>query len=601
MMQWLEQLNQEQRRAVEAGDGPVLIVAGPGTGKTKTLTARIAYLIASGKAQPGEILALTFTKKAAEEMAARVVDLLKVIDRSRAGTEGAPAFLSGSASVESMPFNKSTTPRIATFHALCSELLGDEIPFVAEPVRIQLIKDLPKPAALKGLSSRDLGLLISRYKNMAEDDAALKKLVKAYDTALHEQGLRDFDDLLVQVRELLMNDETKRDAFRQQYRYILVDEFQDTNRLQYELLNLLRGNDNVFVIGDPNQSIYGFRGASGSIFDQFKADFPAHNLVTLTANYRSTPEVVTLANAIFTADAPLQPQTTTAGRVRAVQVLNEYSEANWVMNEIQQAIGGGDMLSAVSDDERMSQRTLRDFAILYRSRAAALTMQKAIEISGLPYQIVGEGSPYEQPQVQALMALLRAATTGEVPQLEGFRSAEIRAVQDMLTQDDSASPTKLAKRLVDILKFELTNSVQQFINTLVRFNEPRQALAYFDSLAETRFYDPIADVITLLTVHAAKGLEFPYVFLIGAEEGILPHSKADAEEERRLFYVAVTRAREKLDIIYGKNRGGNPAEASRFIREPGIHALPHMLDPNLAEDARRAQKRAIKRSQQSLF
>ncbi|HEV7454766.1 MAG TPA: ATP-dependent helicase [Candidatus Saccharimonadales bacterium] len=570
-MQFLDELNDQQRLAAEAGDGPVLIIAGPGTGKTKTLTARIAYVLRTGRAQPSEILALTFTKKAAEEMASRVAALV------------------------------TQTPRISTFHALCQELLGAEEPFVSEPARIQIIKGLSKPPSLKGLSSRELGLLISRAKNMADDDPAVIKLTHAYDKALHSQGLRDFDDLLVKTRNLLQGDDAARQVIQERYKYIFVDEFQDTNKLQYELLQLLRGNDNLFVIGDPNQSIYGFRGASGSIFAQFMTDFPDGTRITLTANYRSVPQVVALANNIFTADAPLIAQTNRPGSVRAVQVLNEYSEANWVTAEIQRAIGGGDMLRAVSDDDRNSHRTLRDFAILYRSRSAATTMQKIIDESGLPYQIVGEGSPYEQPQAQALIALLRAAATGDTPELEGFTAHETRAVQDLLAQYDGASPSKLAERLIGILGFEQTASLRQFSNALVRFSDLRQAIVYFDTIAETHFYDPKADAVTLLTIHAAKGLEFPYVFLVAAEEGILPHAKANEDEERRLFYVAVTRARDALVMTHTKNRGGQPAQLSRFAQGVAGSVLPKTVDPNLVDDARRAQKRATKRSQQSLF
>jgi superfamily I DNA/RNA helicase len=492
-------------------------------------------------------------------------------------------------------------PRIATFHALCQDLLGGDEPFVTEAVRLQIIKSLSKPAALKGLSSRDLGLFISRAKNMADDDPAVLRLQRAYDKALHAQGLRDFDDLLVQALQALQSDNMLREKMHKRFHYILVDEFQDTNKLQYELLQAMRGTDNIFVIGDPNQSIYGFRGASGSIFEQFVADFPACTRVALTANYRSAAEIVAIANAIFAAAAPLESQTHKAGAVRAVQVLNEYSEANWVLAEIQRMIGGGDMLQAISDDDRAAHRTLRDFAILYRSRAAAQAVQKAVDASGLPYQIVGEGSPYEQPQPQALIALLRAAATGDQPTIEGFSAAEIRAVQDLLMQYDGASPSKLAERLVEILGFERTDSLQQFVNTLVRFHDVSEAIAYFDAIAETRFYDPRADAITMLTVHASKGLEFPYVFLIGAEEGILPHGKSAVDEERRLFYVAVTRAREALMITHGKNRGGQPAQLSRFVQEIPAAILPKTIDPHLADDARRAQKRAVKRSQQSLF
>lgn len=416
-------LNTAQRRAVEAGSGPLLIVAGPGTGKTKTLTARITHLIEAEGVDPERILALTFTKKAAEEMRQRLANSSAIKGRS---------------------------PDILTFHALCYGLLGGELEFVAEPVRLQLIKKLTRPAELKGLSTRELALKLSLAKNMAEDDPAVQKLLRAYNAALARSHYVDFDDVLVRTKELLEADAEKRAAVQAQYKYILVDEFQDTNRLQYALLMLLRGNDNLFVIGDPEQSIYGFRGATGDIFEQFMADFPAHTRITLTANYRSAPEVVRLCNAVFSDTPDLTAQAAVPGVAKAVQVLNEYSEADWVVSEIQRAIGGGDMLRAVSDDDRAAHRTFKDFAVLYRSRSAGLAVQKAIAASGLPYQVAGDGSPYDQPHLQALITLLKAAVSGEQPALEGFSSAENKAIRELLAQSTQAVPRVVGQKLIRI-------------------------------------------------------------------------------------------------------------------------------------------------------
>jgi len=578
----LDDLNQEQRRAVEVGDGPVCIVAGPGTGKTKTLTTRIAHLISSGQAQPDQILALTFTKKAAEEMQLRVGALLASEVRHSA-------------------------PRISTFHALCHELLGSRARFATESERLQIVKQLPKSSIYKGVSSRELGLLISRAKNMAEDEPELHSLVHAYNAGLQELGLMDFDDLLVNTRDLLQHDAKVCSKVRSQFTQILVDEFQDTNRLQYELLQLLRGTDNVFVIGDPLQSIYGFRGASGDIFEQFRADFPQAADITLTTNYRSAAKLVMLSNSLFMDSPDLRPYTVNEGRVRAVQVLNEYSEAAWVLAEIQRAIGGGDMLQAISDDDARMHRTLQDFAILYRNRATAIAMQKAVQASGLPYQIVGDGSPYEQPKVQAIIALLRSAYSGEPAQLKGFSAGQAKTIQNLLGQTKGVLPHALAEKIVELLGFETTVGLQHFIGTLVRFEDLESAVHYFDRIAETQFYDPDVDAITLLTIHASKGLEFPHVFLIGVEEDILPYrgkgqrAFSGEDEEKRLFYVAITRAKEYLDMLYTKKRGGQASTASRFAAMLPEELLPHEVDPNLMSDQRRAVKRAVKRSQQSLF
>jgi DNA helicase II / ATP-dependent DNA helicase PcrA len=619
-MSVLDDLNQAQAKAAQIMRGPVLIIAGPGTGKTKTLTAHIVHLIQSGEAKPEQILALTFTKKAAEEMRNRVQAMLAKFGVP--SDERAASFDGGNSTGaepegddrdlrlgrhrparERFPAAKEglSHPKIATFHALCHELLGGEFEFVPEPLRLQIIKKLSKPPELKTLPTREVALLISRAKNLAHESPELAKLTKAYDDALAEQNLIDFDDLLVRTRELLEQDESKRAAVQKAYTHILVDEFQDTNLLQYELLKLMRGTDNLFVIGDPNQSIYGFRGASGGIFEEFTCDFPNASVVPLQVNYRSAPEVVRMANHIFAEAPDLAPHAEASGRVRAVRVLNEYSEANWVLAEVQKAIGGGDMLKAVSDDDRAVHRTLADFAVLYRNRSAAKTFQKVLADSGLPYQVVGDGSPYDQPQVQALLALLRSAHTGKEPQLEGYSAAEIRAIHQMLQDAPQASPAAAAEQLVGKLGFEPDANLQQFLNSLVRFADLPAALKYFDDIAEQGFYDPAADAITLLTIHASKGLEFSHVFLLGAEEGILPHTKADTSEEKRLFYVAVTRAKHNLDVLHATHRGGQAAAPSRFVEALGPHIIPKTTDPNLAADIRRVQQRAAKRSQQSLF
>ena len=571
----LRELNDEQQAAVVAAEGPLLIIAGPGTGKTKTLTERMAHLIGSEAARPEEILALTFTKKAAEEMRQRMA-----------------------------LFQQDARPEITTFHSLCHALLSEEqhdpLVFVNEQERLAIIKGLSKPAVLKGFSSRELGLLISRAKNSPERaEEAIHKITTAYNQTLAERGFHDFDDLLLQVYKLLRSNTDKRAKIQARYRYILVDEFQDTNRLQYELLLLLRSNDNIAVIGDPFQSIYGFRGASGDIFDRFCADFADVQKITLHVNYRSTAEIVALSNAIFTNREPLVAHQTNPGQVRCIEVLNEYSEAQWVLSEVQRAIGGSDLTRAVSDDTRETHRTLRDFAVVYRSRSAAIALHKAFAESGLPYQIIGDGSPYDRPDIMRLIALLRARVTGELDTAAGLTKAECQTLLQKIPE--SLDPAQAAMQLAAALGLEITQDLQHFLGTLVRFADIASAVRYFDDIAEKNFYDPNADMITLMTIHASKGLEFPHVFVLAAEEGVLPSGKGDVAEEQRLFYVAVTRAKFRLDILHAKKRGGQLAEISRFIQKLPEAALPRTIDENLDQDLRRLKKRVAKRSQQSLF
>lgn len=551
-------VNAEQRRAVQTTDGPVAIIAGPGTGKTKTLAARILHLIKTGKAQPHNILALTFTKKAATEMAERV------------GVKG---------------------PVICTFHALCQQLLGQDFIFVTEAERASIIKTLPKPAELKGMSNRELGLAISRAKNLADSSPALTKVVQDYDAALQKYGRIDFDDLLLQTRNALQ----QASVTPPDYTYILVDEFQDTNKLQYEILQLLRKNDNIFIIGDPNQSIYGFRGANSTIFGQFATDFPQAVTISLVKNYRSARQIVALSNAIFKNATPLQANNTTPGDITCTQFLNEYSEAHWVVQAIETAIGGSNLLVASHGDAKQS---LKDFAIIYRGRFVAKTIQKYITDSGLPYQIVGDGSPYDRPDIQLLISLLHCCHTGPV-QIAGFTQAQVATLLQKI--DTKQAPSNIAEQLVRIFAVTATADIIHFIGTLIHHKTLTDALDYLDNLAENNFYDPQAEAITLLTIHAAKGLEFPYIFVVGAEDDILPSKKGQLDEERRLFYVAVTRAKTHLAITCALHRGGNNATPSQFITELPPNILQLKPDANLAADARRLQKRHAKKAQTSLF
>ncbi len=541
-------LNPEQLRAVKAGEGPVLIVAGPGTGKTKTLTARIAYLLANG-AKPGEIIALTFTNKAAREMRERL-----------AGVLGGGAKL----------------PKICTFHALGADLLrrdGTHRALAKDTEQQEIIRSLERPTTFKGVSVRELTLLISRAKtSLSPLDANTKRLLETHEAVLAAQGLHDYDDLLCKSYDLLKNDSTKRPG----HTYILVDEFQDTSELQYELLKLLCTGENIFAIGDPNQSIYGWRGAGAEMFARFRTDFPSVKEIALTENYRSRPEIVRLANAIFPDSPQLLAQTEEPGTVQAVQTLNEYSEAAYVLGEIEKGIGGSTFLSATSED---GGREPRDYAVLYRTHQAGKAIQKAFAESGIPYQIAGDGSPYEQPDVQEVITGLRAIENTE-NRLIGDIVAQLAAEHDMALEN-----------------------LSQLLSTFVQFgSDLPAALAHLDDIAEQEFYDPSVNAVTLMTIHASKGLEFAHVFLVAAEEGILPKRKHDTiDEERRLFYVAATRAKHQLDVLYARTRAGEPATLSRFVTELSETVVPRTTDPAMASLEKRLQKKAQKRAQTKLF
>jgi DNA helicase II / ATP-dependent DNA helicase PcrA len=551
-----EGLNEQQRQAVEAPIGPVLITAGPGTGKTKTLIARIGFLLTQGT-PADRLLALTFTKKAADEMKAR--------------------------------FAGANKPNITTFHALCHQLLTEiegEAPKIISSVdRRQIIQELKKTRSQKGLSTRELELRLSQLKNRPEQSN--DELLQAYQQALAERKLCDFDDLLLKLHHNLSQNSSLRAALQDRYRAILVDEFQDTNALQYEILKLLVGNEkNLFVIGDPLQSIYGFRGASAEVFDRFKQDWPQVLSVRLQTNYRSTPAVVQLGCQVFPDTTALIADRQDEGHVRCVQVLNEYSEANWVINTIEQSTGGSTMLmgskhhTGQQDNHRFS-----NFAVLYRTHRTVTVLRRLLGESGLPYQVAGEGSPYTQPKVVALIEELKKTE----PDPE-------ESISNMIT-----------KKAMN-LGFDTSSSdIRTLINTAVRFDSAGLPayLDYLDDIAESEFYDPSADAITLLTIHAAKGLEFNHVFLIGTEDGILPHyapdRAADIDEERRLFYVAVTRARDHIDLLHTKKRSDKPMTISSFASRLPSHILPRLTDPDMATEQIRLRKHALKRSQTTLF
>jgi superfamily I DNA/RNA helicase len=554
----MKELASDQAQAVEAGAGPVLIVAGPGTGKTKTLTARIAHLIETG-VPAGQVLALTFTNKAAREMAARVKELLP-----------------------------DTKPLITTFHGLCHRLLADAgqtTDIIPEPDRQTLLRNLKKSHDLKGMSVRELALRLSRAKNAIEPpaDPALVQLLELYNHELATRNLFDFDDLLQRTYQLLKTDQEVRLGIQKRFSAILVDEFQDTNLLQYELLRLLNRTDNLFVIGDPLQAIYGFRGARADIFERFLKDWPKALQVRLTTNYRSTPEIVALSGAIFPDTPPLRAYHDTEGHVQAVEVLNEYSEADWIIRTLEQEIGGSTMLKG-SEHHTAAGRaeSFRDFAVLYRTHATAKALRRQLDESGIPYQVAGEGSPYEKPEVKTI--------------LEGLAKSE--------QKDRTLS--QHAETLAHHFGLKPSPELRQFINSLSRFDNhsPHDYLKHVELIAEQEFYDPSADAVTLLTIHAAKGLEFKHIFLIGAEEGLLPHyhpgQEPDLAEERRLFYVAVTRARDLVDILHARKRGGQPAEPSRFLKLDET-ILPHIIDPEINQQIKRIKKRAQKRAQTSLF
>ncbi len=578
------ELNQQQREAVESDNGPVMIVAGPGTGKTKTLTARIAHVVEQGVAAE-RILALTFTVKAAREMKERVEALL----------------------------GQATAVHISTIHALGYQVLRQAEPdkefvFISEADRLALLRSLPRPKELSGLSARELSLAVSNAKSSTGNvQKAVALFLERYQAALTEKQLVDFDDLLYRAHHILAHEQVIREPWQKKFTHILIDEFQDTSELQWSLIKLICGTDNMFVIGDPKQSIYGFRGATADMFAVFRRDFPNCREITLAINYRSVTSIVALASTIFPGKDALTAHAVEHGNVRAICTLNEFSEADLVLSIIEQGIGGSDMLKA---SVQSGERGFRDFAILYRTHQVAKIVQRRLEDSGIPFQVVGEGSPYEQPDVQSVVqALSWFAYKQTVPTVKGLSDTQVRALLE--TIDENQPVSRLAQAVIDSCKLasdaQKQRRLSQFVGTLVRFDRAglEACVEYLDRIKQGDFYDPDADSVTLLTIHASKGLEFPHVILIAAEEGTLPHIRktmpTDFDEEKRLFYVAATRAKEQFDIVYAKKRGNEPRDVSRFVRELDEAILPRIDDPNTAQLEKKLDRREQKARQATLF
>ncbi len=633
MQDLLEGLNSEQRRAVEATEGPLLIQAGAGSGKTKTLTHRIAYLIAKRLATPYNILAVTFTNKAATEMRERVAKLL--------GENAA---------------NRSFMPYMGTFHSICVRLLrqdGDAagIPknFVIfdESDRLNCIKKISRELSIdeKTFPARTISSLISSAKNElitpevyaglsgSPTQANAAKVYPLYQKALKDAGGLDFDDLISKTVQMLASNKEIQTKWQTQFRYIMIDEYQDTNAAQYKLVKLLTNQDkNIAVVGDDWQSIYSWRGADFKNILNFERDYPKCTVIKLEQNYRSTKHILDAAHAIITknqqrSEKKLWTDISGGLPVQIVPVTNERAEGESIVRRIRNSVDGG-------------ARKYKDFAVLYRTNAQSRSIEEVFVQYGLPYRIVGGVRFYDRKEIRDIMAYIRliyqpediasferivnvpARSVGakSVQEFNSWRYREALTLQvalkqvqecNTITPKARAGLTELGELLEAVREVMQDAAVSGLIDSLIRRldylnylddgtvqGESRQenvkellsvAQEYQDVglegfleevslLSDLDTTDISGDTITLMTLHSAKGLEFPAVFMTGMEETIFPHSRAlydqsEMEEERRLCYVGMTRAREELYMIHAAARllyGGmqhNPP--SRFLSEIG--------------------------------
>ncbi|MGB5080741.1 MAG: UvrD-helicase domain-containing protein [Burkholderiales bacterium] len=620
-MSLLENLNPEQLAAVTLPDQSALILAGAGSGKTRVLTTRIAWLIQTGRVSPSGLLAVTFTNKAAREMLTRISAMLPINTRGM---------------------------WVGTFHGLCNRFLRTHHRDAGLAQLFQILDSQDQLAAVKRVlktlrvdeerfPAREAQLFINaakeegkRARDIELTDEATRRLVEihaAYDEQCQREGVVDFAELLLRTFELLTRNEVLREHYRERFRHVLVDEFQDTNRLQYRWLKLLAGPRTlVFAVGDDDQSIYRFRGANVGNMAEFERDFRVENVIRLEQNYRSQGHILAAANALIAHNRKRLGKNlwTAAGQGEPVRVYEAQSdgyEAAWLTEEVQSLHRGG--------------LRLAEMAVLYRSNAQSRIIEHALFSNGLPYRVYGGLRFFERMEIKHALAYLRLAANPEDDgaflrvanfPARGIGARSLEALQDAakaggtsLYRAAAGLPGRTAGavaafvRLVESLKAEtqglpLTETIEvmlersglvahykaerdgadrvenlgELVNAAAAFvNEAEEHdLAAFLAHAALESGENQAaegsDALQLMTVHSAKGLEFAAVFITGLEEGLFPHEQSvmeddGLEEERRLMYVAVTRARTRLYLssaqtrmLHGQTRYN---VASRFLDE----------------------------------
>jgi DNA helicase II / ATP-dependent DNA helicase PcrA len=612
MADLLSGLNQAQQAAVSAGTGPVLVLAGPGSGKTRVLTHRIAYLVSQMNVQPEQIVAVTFTNKAATEMRTRAQALLDSTTRGL---------------------------RVGTFHAICAQLLRREHAHVGfardfaiydTDDQLKLItqiygtlnidpKRYPIRQVLNSISGAKNELMPAKdYPTDSYFNQIVAKVYPQYQTLLEANNAMDFDDLLMRFALLLRGEATIRAKYQQLFEYILVDEFQDTNTAQYTLVKLLAApQNNAFVVGDEDQAIYAFRGADYRNVLQFRRDFPSAKVVLLEQNYRSTQVVLDVARAVIDRNKNRTPKALFTDRtggdtVTIYEAFDEKDEARFVLEKIR--------------EWRAKHRLpLNDFAVLYRTNMQSRILEEAFVKANMPYRLVGGVNFYKRQEIKDLLAYLRLVQNpNDTISFERAINTPKRGIGKKSQEDFLAwvaknnltisaamehlqvgKPHTLGTKAKDFVKFyqllldmraiadtdglaTMFDALQHRIGFAIYLNEisetPEQAqeraenidqmrakiadnpeLTLIDFLEEAALVadvaveKPDADSVTLLTLHAAKGLEYAVVFLVGLEDGILPHRNSrdevgGLEEERRLFYVGITRAERKVFISYAFRR-----------------------------------------------
>ncbi|HFZ6385885.1 TPA: DNA helicase PcrA [Streptococcus agalactiae] len=631
-------MNDKQAEAVQTTDGPLLIMAGAGSGKTRVLTHRIAYLIDEKYVNPWNILAITFTNKAAREMRERAIAL--------------------------NPATQDTL--IATFHSMCVRILRREADYIGYNRNFTIVDPGEQRTLMKRIikqlnldtkkwNERSILGTISNAKNDLLDEIAyekqagdmytqvIAKCYKAYQEELRRSEAMDFDDLIMMTLRLFDQNKDVLAYYQQRYQYIHVDEYQDTNHAQYQLVKLLASRfKNICVVGDADQSIYGWRGADMQNILDFEKDYPQAKVVLLEENYRSTKKILQAANNVINHNKNRRPKKLWTQNDEGEQIV--YHRAN---NEQEEAVF---VASTIDNIVREQGKNFKDFAVLYRTNAQSRTIEEALLKSNIPYTMVGGTKFYSRKEIRDVIAYLnilantsdnisferivnepkRGVGPGTLEKIRSFayeqnmsfldsssnvmisplKGKAAQAVWDLAnliltlrSKLDSLTVTEITENLLDKTGYLEALQVQNTLESQARIENIEEFLSVtknFDDNPEitvegetgldrlSRFLNDLALIadtddsatetaeVTLMTLHAAKGLEFPVVFLIGMEEGVFPLSRAiedadELEEERRLAYVGITRAEQILFLtnantrtLFGKTSYNRP---TRFIRE----------------------------------
>ena len=604
-MKYLDSLNDKQKEAVLYTDGPLLIVAGAGAGKTKTITHRIIHLIHQG-INPSSILAVTFTNKAAKEMRDRVTSLLE--DKSHG---------------VSSPLYYSNTPFVSTFHSLGvyiikenAHLIGltKHFSIIDESDAISIIKDIMKehdidpkqhePRKIKSMISKAKGDFITLENYRADVQSSMQSIIaliwSGYEARLKKEKGLDFDDLLLESVLILRKFPEIKNKYQEKWKYIHIDEYQDTNEVQYEMTKLLVGKDeNICVVGDTDQNIYSWRGANIKNMLHFEKDYPNAKIVMLEQNYRSTGKIIEAANSIIEKNQYRVPKTLFTKNIDGEQIIvceayDEVSEADFVAKEI---------------DEILRENKPEDIAILYRANFQSRVLEESLLGKQIPYQVLGVKF-FERKEIKDIISYIKASLNKEsltdikriiniptrgvgkvtITKLFAGLFVELPAsmqekinkfyllLENIHIYIESHKPSEVIRYIIEKsgLEKELSNGTNEDLERLENMKELVTLAIKYDSqedgierLLEDASLSSDQDSlinkektggVRLMTVHSSKGLEFKYVFVTGLEQDLFPHSRAgngskdDKEEERRLFYVAITRAEKKLFLTYASLR-----------------------------------------------